>query len=658
MNAAADRPRTADGSGRVPRAWGMALGVLAASAVLALLYLGRSILVPVTLAVLLCFAVSPLVRRLRLIGLGHVSSVLGAVAATVLAISLLAGLIGVHAMQMAASLPVYQATLERNLRSLRILALSPMEKTWDAAERLLDPVVASRADDAGLTARPMRPTAGSGPIPVEALQPKPAPMERLHRLVSWVWGPIGSAGIVVVVLIFLLLERESLRDRFIRLVGGGDLSATTSALNDAGERLSRYLARQFAVNIGFGLVVWAALIGIGLPEAALVATITSVLRFVPYVGVLVAAMVAMLLAMGAADGWTLMVLTGAVFLTIDLITSHVIEPRVYGQATGLSPLSIVLATLFWGWLWGPVGVIIATPLTLCLAVAGRHAESLGFLDVVLGDGPALTMAQKFYQRALSGDSDEIIAVARDYLRRRSFAAYCDAVLVPALQLSRADFAKARITLRQQTELRGAIVQVVEALDGARREHPLAQKRMTVLEEVGSGRLLRQKRMIRQRTAAQSQPGDESVVLCIGMGGPGDDLATEILVRILRGLRLDARDVTVEDLRSLQHSRTPASAIGAVCLVTMTGGDNPDTGIRLACELRSEAPDAPMVALLLPGLDGGRDQTAFRERVDCIASSYEHVVLELQDRVGRVHAGPGPDPVGSRPTPSRPASELR
>ena len=205
-----------------------------------------------------------------------------------------------------------------------------------------------------------------------------------------------------------------------------------------------------------------------------------------------------------------MLMMGAVFLAVDLITSHVIEPRVYGQATGLSPLSIVLITLFWGWLWGPVGVIIATPLTLCLAVAGRHAESLGFLDIVLGDGPALTMAQKFYQRALSGDSAEIIAGARDYLRRWSFAAYCDSVLVPALQLSRADFVKGQITLRQQAELRGAIVQVVEALDGAKRDAS-THKRMTVLEEVSSGLLLRRKRMLRQSTAAQAQPGDESVV---------------------------------------------------------------------------------------------------------------------------------------------------
>ncbi|SCK30472.1 Predicted PurR-regulated permease PerM [Variovorax sp. HW608] len=622
---------------RFPRTWSIALIVLAMSAALGLLYLGRSILVPVTLAVLLCFAVNPLVRRLRVFGLGHVSSVLGAVASAALVIALLATLIGVHAIRMASHLPAYQATLERNLRSLRLVALSPIEKTWDAAEALFNPASKVGANAAEPTTRVVR-SGVDGKSSEGVLQPKPDPMERLGRLLSWVAGPIGSAGITIVVLVFLLLERESLRDRFIRLMGG-DLRATTLAINDAGDRLSRYLARQIAVNICFGLVIWVALAATGLPEAALIAAITAILRFVPYVGVLAAALLAMLLALGAAENWTLMLTTGAVFLTADLVTSHVIEPRVYGQATGLSPLSIVLATLFWGWLWGAVGVIIATPLTLCLAVAGRHAESLGFLDVVLGDGPALTMAQKFYQRALSGDSEEIIAGAREYLRRGSFARYCDSVLVPAIQLGRADYLKGQTTLRQQAQLRSTIVQVVEALDGAKRDRAMSPKPMSVLEEASSARLLRQRRMLREHPQTGEQPGDHSVVVCVGMGGPGDDLVTEILVRMLRSLRLDARDLTIEDLRSLKYSRMPETTIRVICLVTMTGGASPETGIRLARELRLETSDAHIAALVLPGQAEatGQAKAEFRESVDHIASSYEQLVLDLQAQAGSVSA---------------------
>jgi hypothetical protein len=291
-----------------------------------------------------------------------------------------------------------------------------------------------------------------------------------------------------------------------------------------------------------------------------------------------------------------------------------------------------LATLFWGWLWGPVGVIIATPLTLCLAVAGRHAESLGFLDIVLGDGPALTMAQKFYQRALSGDADEIIAGARQYLRRWSFAAYCDTVLMPALRLSRADYAKGQITLRQQAGLRDAIVHVVEALNGAERDPLFNPKRKTVLEEVGSGRLLLQQRMLRQRTEAQSPPDPGSIVVCVGLGLPGDDLATEILVRILRDLHMDARHLTAEDLHASRYPSTHASAISAVCLVTMMGGDPSDTGVQLSRQVRLEAPDAYVMALLIPGLSENPAQAELRATVDQMISSYEQVVHELQARV--------------------------
>ncbi|KQV83027.1 AI-2E family transporter [Rhizobacter sp. Root1221] len=605
----------------LPKAWGAALIVLAASAVLALLHLGRSILVPMTMAVVLCFAISPLVRKLRDVGLGHVSSVLAAVLSSVVVISLLGGLIGFHALRIPGNLPAYQARLDKNLHALRRFAFSAMDRTWGAAEQMLD------APDGSAQLVP----AGQA-IPVEVRPPKPAPMERVQRLLSWAWGPIGSAGIIVLVLIFLLLERESLRDRFIRLVGGADLSATTSAINDAGERLSRYLARQFAVNIGFGLAIWVALTCVGLPEAALFAALSAVMRFVPYVGVPVVALLAMALALGVSEGWTLMLLTAAVFLVIDLLAAHVIEPRVYGQATGLSRLSIVLATLFWGWLWGPAGVIIATPLTLCLAVAGRHAESLGFLDIVLGDGPALTMAQKFYQRALSGDSGEIIAGAREFLKRRSFAAYCDAVLMPSLRFGVVDFANGRTTLRQQTELRTAIVQVVETLAGAERPSASPTERTTVLVETSSGRMLRERRMFRQRTESNAPQDAAPIVLCVGLGAPGDDLATELLVRILRQLSLDARHLSFEDMQSMPDLRTAVPAVRAICLVTLVPAAAPGSIVPLARRMRAEAPGADLSALLLGGMAEGFEQPELGEVLDRTICSYEQVAAEMHARL--------------------------
>jgi hypothetical protein len=248
------------------------------------------------------------------------------------------------------------------------------------------------------------------------------------------------------------------------------------------------------------------------------------------------------------------------------------------------------------------------------------------------------MAQKFYQRALSGDSDEIIAGVRAYLKRRSFAAYCDSVLIPALRLSRTDFVKGQITLRQQAQLRDAIVRAVEALDGAERDHFLSQKRKTVLEEVGSGQLLLQQRMRREhRMADAHEPGADPVVLCIGMGAPGDDLATEVLVRVLRGLHADARHLTDEDLDALRDPGSPAAAISAVCLVTMAEDDQVERGVRLGRQMRSTAPDTYLMALLLSGHSEARDQGALRETVDRMVGSYEQAAHELQARGTRARS---------------------
>ncbi|GAA0764609.1 AI-2E family transporter [Ideonella azotifigens] len=609
----------------VPPVLQTAVVILALAAALALLHFGRAILVPVTLAVVLSFAVTPWVRTLRRWRLGPRSAVFAAVASVVLVVSWLLLLMGTHALHMAERLPAYQATLSANLDALRSGALLPQQKTWDAADALLD---AQQADSG--TGQPFQASAG-GP----AAPPTSTPLRRLQQLLSWLWGPLVSAAVVGIVMVFVLLERESLRDRFIRLIGQADLRVTTAAIDDATERLSRYLARLFVVNLGVGGAVWVALSLIGLPDAFLAAASTVVLRFVPFAGVPLAALLAMGLALGASAGWHLVLMTGAAFAAVQLITSQFIEPRLYGRATGLSPLSIVLATLFWGLLWGPVGVLISTPLTLCLAVAGRHASSLGFLDILLGNGPALTMAQKFYQRALSGDSDEIIGDAKGFMKRRTLAVYCDAVLMPAMQLGGRDFEAGAISLRQQAKIRSAVVDVVEALDGARREPGLAGSRPrpeAEVEGLSSGLLLRHKRLARQRARTLGAPGPASaaarVVVCVGMGLPGDELATELLVRILRHLGLDAYHLTASDLHSLQTAQPPASAIGTVCIVSMAARGEHAPGDALCERLGAVAPEAARFALLLPGPEAESLGNALRESVDSMGHAFERIAGEV------------------------------
>jgi predicted PurR-regulated permease PerM len=625
------------------------MGVLVLGAILAMLYLGRAVLVPVTLAVLLSFAIAPVVRWLRRVGLGHVSSVLVAVLALGAVLLALAGVIGVQTLQMASNASQYEATIKNKVQTLRSLTIARMEPVWSAAERFTDSLDDSRSGDvaapAVTAARILRPA--SGAIPVEIHEPPPSPTAVLQRLLSAVVGPIGIAGIVVLVLIFVLLEQEALRDRFIRLASGGaDLRVATTAINDAGERLSRFFVRQFAVNFSVGIAIGAALWAIGLPHAILWGALTAVLRFVPYLGVPLATFLASVLAIAVDPGWTMLLLTLGAFVGVQTIVSQVIEPRLYGHATGLSPLSIVLATLFWGWLWGPIGVIMSTPLTLCLAVAGRHAESLGFLDIVLGDGPALTMPQKFYQRALSGDAQEIIAGAREFLKRKPFATYCDTVLLPALGLGRVDLSTGTITPHQQRQLRNAVVSVIEALGSTKSSYKPPRK--TLLEEPSPGRLLRDQRLNRQqRDHGAGKPdaalagGSGSIVLCVGLDALGDDLAAELLVRILRDMHIDARHLSLEEVRAARPASVGPTDVSAVCIVSVDPRKEEETVFMLAEGVRATLPETFILALLLRDLLDEEHSILLAQHVDRLATSLEDAALEISERMAA-------DTVSARP----------
>lgn len=620
----------------VPRS---SVGVLSIGAILAMLYLGRPVLVPVTLAVVLSFAIAPVIRALRHLGLGHVMSVLAAVSALGIALLALATVIGVQTVQMASNASQYEATVKAKVQVLRGETVARMEPLWTAAERITDSLGLQDMDDerSRPAVAPGKPQQNAA-IPVEIREPPPTAAVIVQRLVSAVIGPIGMAGIVIIVLIFVLLEQEALRDRFIRLAGGADLRAATTAINDAGERLSRFFLRQFAVNFSVGVVLWALLAAIGLPHAILWGSLTAVLRFVPYLGVPLATLLASFLAFAVDPGWTLLILTLGVFVLVQTMVSQIIEPRLYGHATGLSPLSIVLATLFWGWLWGPIGVIMSTPLTLCLAVAGRHVHSLGFLDIVLGDGPALTMPQKFYQRALSGDADEIIETARQFLKRKPFATYCDTVLMPALALGRVDLNSGAITARQQAELRRSVIRVIEALGSDTRKGPYKRPPKTLLEDQSPGRELRAYRLRRQQGDAAGR-GDldfsgttGSIVLCVGLPALGDDLATELLVRILRDLHIDARHLSLEELRSARPANVSHSDVAAVCIVSVEPRLEQEAICRIAAGVRNSLPQTFILALLLRGMLEPDESMALSRHIDRQANSLEDATLEVAEHL--------------------------
>jgi predicted PurR-regulated permease PerM len=613
-----------------------ALGIISTATLLALLYFARDVLVPITLAFILSLLIAPLVRGLRRIGLGQTLSVLAAVLVLALSFVAVAGVIGTQLVHMGGSLPKYERTLQRKLETLNSLTLKRVSALTAQAGRVLN-----RNPEAAQPQTLQTEAAGAKtPIPVELHEAPANSLQVIQRVLGSIWVPISTAGIVLVVLIFVLLEQEALRDRFIRIAGGTDIRLTTLVINDAGDRLSRFFVSQFAVNCGVGIFVWVGLSVIGLPHPMVWAALTTLLRFVPYVGVWIAALCAALLGAAVDPGWSVALATLGLFVVIELAAAQLIEPQLYGHTTGLSPLSVVIAAIFWSWLWGPIGLIVSTPLTLCLLVAGRHVKALSFLDILLGDTQALTMPQRFYQRALSADSNEIIAGAREFLKRNSFANYCDLVLLPALHLARLDLLSGAISQEQQARVRGAMVAVIAAIGGDSPKLPRRRLRSSVLEQTTAGRLLRQQReQVSGRWQGPLAVPAGSVIVCVSLGSMADDLAAELLVRILRDQKIDARHMSLDDLSEAPPPNA-AEAVSIVYVVSAFPSEERSRGDAAAEKLRERFSNACIVAVYLPGMllqaDAG-DLDTTMHGADKSAGSLGHAVqicLDMQSKPAR------------------------
>jgi predicted PurR-regulated permease PerM len=595
-----------------------AIGIIAFATVLALLYVGRNVLIPLTIALMLGLLIAPLVLKLRRIGLGQTAAVLVAVLSSALVVTAAAGVLGTQVLRMAASLPQYERTIQQKLRNVDELTVGRLNALTSEASRLIEshpPTVGSPVASSDLSS-------GAAPIPVELHQPSATPLQIIGRVLASVWGPIESAGIVLVVLVFVLLEHEALRDRFIRVAGGTNIRLTTLALNDAGVRLSRFFVSQFAVNLGVGAAIGLGLAILGLPQAVLWGALATLLRFVPYVGIWLAALLATVLAIAVAPGWSLAISTLGLFVVVEFIAGQAVEPNLYGHTTGLSPLSVVVAAIFWSSLWGPIGLVLSTPLTLCLLVLGRHIRALSFLDLLLGNAQGLTLPQKFYERALSGDADEILLAARTFLKRNSFAAYCDLVLMPALHLAFLDRETGAISHDQQIKMRNLIVAVVSALSGEPR-----RLRRSVLEDQNAGLILRQHReqlIGRWQGPVAVPPG--SVLLCLGLGSPADTIAAELLVRALREQGLDARHVSLEDIDA--GSRPPDADPAAVAIAYVVSAFPSAERQRLeqtAERVHQQLPSARVVSVFLPGVSIHSQPSAHAGGADYAVSSFVEAV---------------------------------
>lgn len=443
--------------------------ILASAATVAALYLGRDVLIPLALAILLSFALGPLVTWLHRRGVPRVPAVLTVMLLLTLLLAGFAALVAGQLTHLAQQLPTYETNLR--LKAREVAQAAPgrgiIDRTADFLRdfgREIDRITTKAAEPTarGAASGTAQPEA-SRPIPVEIYEPPQSPLQALAAFVGPMLQPVATAGIVLVFIVFVLLQREDLRDRMIRLFGHGDVHRATAAISDAAKRIGRYLLMQLVVNILYGLPVAIGLFLIGVPNALLWGMLATVLRFIPYLGPILAAVFPIALSFAVDVGWSTPVLTIALFIGLELFTNNVLEPWLYGSSTGLSPLAIIVAAVFWTTLWGPVGLLLATPLTVCLVVLGRYVPQLQFFEVLLGDQPVLAPEVKFYQRVLAGDPHEAGELAEDLLDERSLEEVYDGVILRALVFADQDRQRGALDAARVTAVGAHVIEIAEDL---------------------------------------------------------------------------------------------------------------------------------------------------------------------------------------------------
>ena len=409
---------------------------LLALIVVSVLFVAREVLIPVALAVLLSFVLAPVVHLLQRWRLPRGGAILLVLLAAVGVLLGLGSIVGREVSKLADDLPRYQDTMRAKVALVRRATDNvgsigrAMDVLADLGRDLARPKVEATA--------PGRVSTEASPMPVEIRERTRNGLEQLLALVGPLLAPLATLGLVMIFTAFILAQREDLRNRLIRLAGTQDLQRTTAAIDDAAHRLSRLFLTQLAVNAAFGVVIGVGLALIGVPSPALWGVLAAILRYVPYIGAFLGAAPPLLIAAIVDPGWTMLIATAALIIVVEPIVGHVIEPMIYGHSTGLSPVAVVLAATFWAFLWGPIGLILAVPLTVCLVVLGRHVERLEFLDVMFGDQPALEPAELFYQRMLAGDPSESVEMAREYAKDQPITAYFDDIAMRGLFLAQTD----------------------------------------------------------------------------------------------------------------------------------------------------------------------------------------------------------------------------
>jgi hypothetical protein len=467
----------------------------------------------------------------------------------------MAGLIWVSVAQflnLAASLPEYKKNIQDKVAILR----SDPEGSFGRAKRTIDEISTEMAKQDAAAGPPAPRSAppsarlrapADRAVPVTIEEPSLTPFEFFREIVTLLVVPLTIAGAVVLFTFIMLLRQEDLRDRLIRLVGRGQLNVTTQVFEEAADRVSRYLRVQLIVNVTYGVPVGVALYAIGVPNAALWGLLAIALRFIPYIGAWIAAAMPIALAFAISDGWSLVIWTVTVFVVLELISNNVVEPWVYGSSTGMSSIAVIVAAIFWTWLWGAVGLLLAVPLTVCLVVMGRHIPQFAFLSIMLGDQPVLPLEERFYQRLLARDQDEVAELAETYVGEHGLEALYEDVLIPVLDLTERDRHNEVLSEERTRFVLDNMRTLIEDLT----ERPDEAKEKS--DEPGE---------TKQMPSAETPLGPVSVCI-VPARDEADEIVGTMLLRRLTARRVAAELLTTDVLKSEVLERVAALAPQAV-----------------------------------------------------------------------------------------------
>jgi predicted PurR-regulated permease PerM len=556
----------------------------------ATLYWAQKILIPVALAILLAFVLNPVVAYVQRRGLPRVPSV---ILVTCLSFLILGGIgfgLTLQLKELAGELATYKQTVAKKVADLR--AMSDGAWLQDFEDMLKEPKSDPQGDKSE-KASLEEPLAG---------RMQRASAFAFDHLAAPTAEFLATACLIVVLVVFMLIQREELRNRAVQLIGQGHLLHTTRAFEEAARSLSRFLLMQFVVNASFGVVLGLGLFFLGMPYPLLWGILAATLRFVPYVGTWLATGLILIVSVAVTPTWTLPILVLALVVILELSTAYVVEPWVFGHSTGVSPIALIVAAVFWAWLWGPIGLVLSTPLTACLVVLGRYVPCMEFLSVVLGAKSEMDPEFTYYQRLLARDQDEATDLINDYLRTHAPEMVCDAVLVPALILAKRDRDSGELSADDERFIFRVTKAILDDLDFTR--------------PILAGSV--------EATPKAEQPGQKVLVIACPACDEADELALNMLRRLLDPEKYKTEVLSGQDDRSGGHFADVGENPAVVCVCALPPGGLAQA--RYLCKrLRASFPHQKIVIIRW-----GLPDNAGQRREELQAAGADVVVTTLQE----------------------------